>query len=381
MRTRLGSILRYSLTVTALGLLGAYALWTDWRPDAHYLSDLRSEVALNQGQPGERGNLLGIQPEMFSGDYHSTELLRLKLGAYLHKAREQGLLNARTVAVLPEHIGTWLVISGEKAEVYQAQTVDSAMGWLAASNPLKLTRALIAARGQDRLQDALLRMKGETMARDYQAVFGGLAKDFGITLVAGSIVLPEPRVENGTLTVGEGPLYNVSLVFGSDGAPLGQPQRKVFPIVDEQAFTAAGNASDLQVVDTPAGRLGVLICADSWYPNGYAELGKQGVQLLAVPAFLTGDGSWSKRWGGYNGAPTPADVSVKAGDVSEGQAWQQLAMAGRLPASGATAGLTVFMRGHLWNLGSDGQSLMRSGDEVSLVEPGGHGGRLLNIWL
>jgi predicted amidohydrolase len=375
-------LFRYTLASTALIVLGAYALWTDLPTDAHYLSDLRSEVVLNQGLPGDNGNLLGIQPEMFSGDYHTVELLRLKLGAYLHKARDEGLLNGKTVAVLPEHIGTWLVISGEKAEVYQAETIDNAMAWLAASNPLKLSRALLAAKGEDRLQDALLRMKSAAMARDYQAVFGGLAKDFGITLVAGSIVLPDPRVEAGQLVVGDGPLYNVSLVFGSDGAPLGQPQRKVYPIRDEQTFTAAAPASDLRVVDTPAGRLGVLICADSWYPAGYAELSKQNVKLLAVPAFLTGNGNWSKPWGGYNGAPTPSDVALQPGAVTEGQAWQQLAMANRLGSSGAQAGMTVFMRGQLWNLGSDGQSLLANGQDVSLVnERGGHGGRLLNIWL
>lgn len=375
-------LLSYTLACTLLIVLGAYALWTDLPTDAHYLSDLRSEVVLNQGQAADNGNLLGIQPEMFSGDYHSVELLRLKLAAYLHKARDEGLLNGKTVALLPEHIGTWLVISGEKAEVYQAQTLDNAMAWLAASNPLKLSRALLFAKGENRLQDALLRMKSADMARDYQHVFGGLAKDFGITLVAGSIVLPEPRVENGTLLVGDGPLYNVSVVFGRDGAPLGQPQRKVYPIADEQTFTAASPASALRVVDTPAGRLGVLICADSWYPAGYAELGKQGVQLLAVPAFLTGNGNWAKPWGGYNGAPTPDDVQLQPGSVSEGQAWQQLAMANRLGSSGAQAGITVFMRGQLWNLGSDGQSLLANGQEVSVVnEAGGHGGRLLNIWL
>lgn len=375
-------LLGYTLATTALVVLGAYALWTDLPTSAHYLSDLRAEVVLDQGQPGDQGNLLGIEPQLFSGDYHTVELLRLKLAAYLHKARDAGLLNGKTVAVLPEHIGTWLVISGEKAEVYQAQTVDNAMAWLAASNPLQLGRALLFAKGEDRLQDALLRMNGPRMARDYQAVFGGLAKDFGITLVAGSIVLPEPRVEAGQLVVGDGPLYNVSLVFGRDGAPLGQPQRKVYPIKDEQGFTAAAPVSDLRVVDTPAGKLGVLICADSWYPAGYAELARQGVQLLAVPAFLTGNGSWSKPWGGYNGAPTPADVALQPGAVSEGQAWQQLAMASRLGSSGAQVGMTVFMRGQLWDLGSDGQSLLANGQGVHLVnEGGGQGGRLLNIWL
>jgi predicted amidohydrolase len=334
-------LLSYALVCTLVVVFGAYALWTDLPTDTHYLSDLRSEVALNQGQPGDKGNVLGIQPEMFSGDYHSVELLRLKLTAYLHKARDAGLLNGKTVAVLPEHIGTWLVISGEKAEVYQALSLNNAMTWLAASDPLKLSRAWLSASGEHRVQDALLRMKADDMAHDYQAVFGGLAKEFGITLVAGSIVLPEPRVEDGTLKVGSGPLYNVSLVFGSDGAPLGQPQRKVYPTRDEQAFIAAAPAGELRVIDTPAGRLGVLIGADSVHPDGYARLREQGAQLVVAPTFLTGTGDW----------PT------------------------------SEAAMTVFFRGHLWDISGAGHSQIARDQTVSIINDGGHGGRLLNNWL
>ncbi|WP_374980310.1 carbon-nitrogen hydrolase family protein [Pseudomonas solani] len=362
------------------GVLVSYAIWTDERPVGHYLSDLRSEVALNLGEPGERGNLLGIQPELFAADYQSVDRLRLKLAAYLEKARSEGLLNERTIVVLPEHIGTWLVAAGEKNQVYSAHSLDDAMLWLAAANPMKLARALVAAEGKQRLVDALFRMKATRMAGDYQTLFGGLARDFGITLVAGSILLPEPRIEGGNLLAESGPLYNVSLVFDHKGLPIGQPQRKLYPIRDEQGFTAAAGAEQLKVLDTPAGRLGVLICADSWYPAGYAALREQGVELLAVPAFLSGNGSWSKPWNGYNGAPTPADVKLRAGELSEGEAWQRLAMAGRLPDSGARAGLTVFLRGQLWDLGSDGPGLGTDANGTRVADAG-RGARLLNIWL
>lgn len=63
-------------------------------------------------------------------------------------------------------------------------------------------------------------MKADSMAADYQTLFGGLAKEFGVTVVAGSIALPAPRIEHGKLLPGSGPLYNSSIVFGSDGAPL-----------------------------------------------------------------------------------------------------------------------------------------------------------------
>ncbi len=373
-------LLKYLVLIAILVALTAYSLWTQERPVAHYLSDLRSELALNQGTPGTNGNLLGIQPELFAGDYQSPARLQLKLAAYLDNARNLGLLNAKTIVVLPEHIGTWLVASGEKPEVYQADSLTDAMLWLAISNPWPLLQALIHAKGDDRLADALFRMKAPQMAADYQQLFGQLAKTYAITLVAGSIVLPEPRVENDQLIVGDGPLYNVSQVFASDGKPLGQPQRKVVPIIDEQGFTAAAPVTDLQVIDTPAGRLGVLVCADSWFPDNYAAMAQQQTQLLAVPAFLTGNGNWDVPWGGYNGAATPADVSRKAGELSEGEAWQEMAMPGRLPQSGAKAGITVFMRGQLWDMGSDGNSMLATPQQHQLAPPGA-GAQLINLWL
>ncbi|MFO5759905.1 hypothetical protein ACLBQR_31600, partial [Klebsiella pneumoniae] len=69
-----------------------YAGWAEHRPVGHYLSDLRSQVSAVQGQPGERGNLLAVQPELFTPDYQSAERLQLKFHAYLENARHTDLL-------------------------------------------------------------------------------------------------------------------------------------------------------------------------------------------------------------------------------------------------------------------------------------------------
>ena len=57
-----------------------------------------------------------------------------------------------------------------------------------------------------------------------------------------------------------------------------------------------------------AGRLGVLICADSWHPEPYERLRAQGAELIAVPAFVPGAGVWNAAWGGYTDLSVPADV-------------------------------------------------------------------------
>ncbi|KAB0569976.1 carbon-nitrogen hydrolase family protein [Pseudomonas sp. R11F] len=373
-------LLALSFTLALVAAATAYLVWTQERPVAHYLSDLRITLAVNEGIPADRGNLLGIQPELFPADYQSLERLHLKLAAYLQKARDQGLINSKTVVVLPEHIGTWLMLGGEKNELYQAIHLKDAMNWLSASNPFLFARAWLSATGDNRMDDAYLRMKAASMARDYQTLFGGLAKEFGVTLVAGSITLPNPNVSQGQLQIGHGALYNASLVFGADGLPLGQPQRQLYPIYDERGFIQPGAEDLVSVVDTPAGRLGVLVGSDSWYPDNYRKLNEQGAQLIAVPAFVTGRDTWDRPWRGFKSVSTPPEISLKPEELSEGEAWRRLTLISQQPISQATAGMSVFLRGQFWDLGTAGHSFLNSNGQVS-ADSDARGARLLNIWL
>lgn len=368
-----------------IAMVISYALWTGQRPVSLYLSDLRIQLTVNEGQPGERGNLLGIQPELSPSDYQSREHLQRKLSAYLQQARDQGLINDKTIVVLPEHVGTWLFASGEKDQLYQSTTLKEAMTWLSVSNPLQFLHALIQAKGRDRIDDAYLRMKAQAMANDYQMLFGGLAKTFGVTLVAGSIVLPDPSVNNGLLHIGAGALYNSSVVFGTDGLPIGQPQRQLYPGFAERDYIHPAPTAELNVVDTPAGRLGVLIGSDSWYPGNYAQLNEKGAELIAVPAFVVGNDRWSKPWRGFSSASTPADINFKPGETSEAEAWHRLTLTGAHPGSTAHAGVSVFMRGQFWDRGSSGHSFanrrgLAGAEQISDDQPG-HSARLINLWL
>ncbi|QJI38984.1 carbon-nitrogen hydrolase family protein [Pseudomonas sp. ADAK13] len=373
-------LLAFTLIMALVAAVSAYLVWTQERPVGHYLSDLRINLAVDEGVPADRGNLLGIQPELFPADYQSLERLHLKLAAYLQKARDQGLVNDKTIVVLPEHIGTWLMVGGEKNELYQATNLKEAMNWLSASNPLLFLRALISAKGDDRIDDAYLRMKAPTMARDYQVLFGGLAKEFGVTLVAGSIALPNPSVSQGQLQIGHGALYNTSVVFDRDGLPVGQPQRQLYPIFDERGFIEPGDENTVSVVDTPAGRLGILIGSDSWYPDNYRKLNEQGAQLVAVPAFVIGRETWDKPWRGFKSVSTPPEISLKPEELSEGEAWHRLTLISQQPISQATAGMSVFLRGQFFDMGSAGQSFLSSNGQV-FADGNAHGARLLNVWL
>lgn len=373
-------LLAFTVTLALVAAVTAYLVWTQERPVAHYLSDLRITLAVNEGVPADRGNLLGIQPELFPADYQSLERLHLKLAAYLQNARDQGLINDKTIVVLPEHIGTWLMLTGEKNEVYQALHLKEAMNWLSISNPVQFVRAWISATGADRMDDAYLRMKAPAMARDYQVLFGGLAKEFGVTLVAGSIALPNPSISQRQLQIGHGALYNASVVFAADGLPIGDPQRQLYPIYDEREFIQPGDENVVSLVDTPAGRLGVLVGSDSWYPDNYRKLNENGAHLIAVPALVTGRDTWDRPWRGFKSVSTPPEVSLKPEELSEGEAWRRLTLISQQPVSQASAGMSVFLRGQFWDLGTAGHSFLSSNGQIS-ADGDARGARMLNIWL
>ncbi len=373
------------LILASLAALVSYGFWTQQRPQGHYLSDLRIRLAINEGQPAEHGNLLGIEPELFPTDYQNPERLHRKLAAYLQHARELGLINARTIVILPEHVGTWLFVSGEKNELFQASERDDAMSWLPWSNPLSFIKAFVQATGENRLEDACLRMKAGSMAQNYQTLFGGLAREFAVTLVAGSIVLPQPRVEEGQLRIGSGDLYNISLVFGSDGQPLGQPQRQLFASHYQHDYVETDTRAPLNVIDTPAGRLAVLIGSDSWYPANYARLNESGAELIAVPAFVPGKSSWVSPWRGLRDRSETPATDLRPGTISESEAWHQLTLTGRKPDSNARAGISVFLHGQFWNQGSSGQSFASYNGQIINEQQAENsttsGARLINIWL
>ncbi len=371
----------YEVLIVAL-LLGAYAVWcrTD-RGSIGFDRDLHIKDVSEYGKDAGRGNVLSVQPFVQTAEYSSPLSFYWKAERYLHEAQTHGLLGQKTVVVFPEYIGTWLVVGGEKRGVYTSPTVGGAMKLMAASNPVALVRSVTAAKGSDKLRDALFRMEGERMSDWYETIFGNLAREFKVIIIAGSIILPSPKIVDGRLEIGDGPLYNVSVVYGPDGKALGLVT-KAFPTKDEQKFISAGRVEDLPVFDTPAGKLGVLICADAWFPQSYEVMKRKGASIVVSPSYGVGNAEVLKRkWPGYSGWDNPKDVDPHdPGELTEWDASLKYALPGRLPKSGIPNGMTVCLRGHLWDLGSHGTTLVVRRGKVSIA-PTVDGAALVNLWL
>lgn len=79
-----------------------------------------------------------------------------------------------------------------------------------------------------------------------------------------------------------GTLYCSLLYFAPDGSLLHR-HRKLKPTGTERLIWGEGRGDDLQVIDTPIGRLGGLICWENYMPLARMALYQQNVQVYLAP--------------------------------------------------------------------------------------------------
>jgi nitrilase len=116
---------------------------------------------------------------------------------------------------------------------------------------------------------------------DLQPVQDAAAKH-GVTIVVGVNEI-DSRFSGTTL-------FNTVVVIGPDGAILNR-HRKLMPTNPERMVWGTGDATGLRVVDTPAGRLGSLICWESYMPLARYALYAQNIDIYVAPTWDSSD-SW-----------------------------------------------------------------------------------------
>jgi len=131
----------------------------------------------------------------------------------------------------------------------------------------------------DRLH-ARLRAEAVSLAGDDLLPLREAAKEHRVTVVCG--------IEEIDTEFSRGTLYNTVVVIGPDGTLLNR-HRKLMPTNPERMVWGQGDASGLKAVETPCGRVGALICWESYMPLARAALYAQGVQLYVAPTYDSGD--------------------------------------------------------------------------------------------
>lgn len=97
-------------------------------------------------------------------------------------------------------------------------------------------------------------------------------------------------------------LFNTVVVIGPDGAVLNR-HRKFIPTNPERMVWGMGDATGLKVVDTPAGRLGSLLCWENYMPLARYALYAQNIEIYVAPTWDVSD----------NWLATMRHISVEAG--------------------------------------------------------------------
>jgi len=79
-------------------------------------------------------------------------------------------------------------------------------------------------------------------------------------------------------------LYNTVVIIGEDGSILNR-HRKLMPTNPERMVWGFGDGSGLNVVDTPAGRVGALLCWENYMPLARYTLYSQGIEIYIAPTY------------------------------------------------------------------------------------------------
>ena len=104
----------------------------------------------------------------------------------------------------------------------------------------------------------------------YTDLFGGLAREFNLTIVGPSAYLPDPV---------DGVIRNIAAVFSSSGERLGY-QAKVMLHGEDEGIAQPGSAWD--VIATEVGSLGLILGGDALYPEVGRLLAYQGAEMMIV---------------------------------------------------------------------------------------------------
>ncbi|MCG6989423.1 MAG: carbon-nitrogen hydrolase family protein [Gemmatimonadetes bacterium] len=112
------------------------------------------------------------------------------------------------------------------------------------------------------------------------ARLGEAAADCGVTVAMG--------VNERNSEASDSTLYNTLLYLGADGGVLGK-HRKLIPTAGERLVWGQGAEGDLEVFDTPIGRLGGLLCWENYMPLARYALTARGEQVHAAPTWDRGE--------------------------------------------------------------------------------------------
>lgn len=234
--------------------------------------------------------LCAVQMNWSAENYRNQVAFEAKIRSVMEQFRkETPYKKGEALAVFPEDTGTPLVLADAPEWVFRAKSLQEAIKRLTVYHIL--STAAYRIKYKVSWIRALALARSRTAAQVYFDTFSKIAGEYGVYLIAGSILLPDFKQQlNGRsrdYSPKDGNVYNVCFLFGPDGKILGS-QKKVYlvpELEDEVGFDISnGSIEELKAFDSPFGRLGIAICLDGFQQVVVEALVKKGAEVLIQPS-------------------------------------------------------------------------------------------------
>jgi predicted amidohydrolase len=286
-------------------------------------------------------NLVAVQARVSLEVYESPEVFRQWI-LNLTEEATKGLPAAPTLTAFPEMIGFPLLLTLADEKTLQDKTLTQALQRFLKGHWLELIQHAIKHRHFSHSAAFLPSAVPAYLA--YKNAFAEAAKTFGVTLVAGSSLLPHITEEASRgVHITNPKVYNSSFVFSPTGQLLGRSQKLYLtPGMESRLGLAQGRLSDLHAIQTPVGKIAVPICLDAFYTSVIDHLDGLGAEIVVMPSAnpLLWDGRWAVN-------PT----------LSEGEAWMKYGLLQQLQNRlHIRYGVNPMLVGQVWDIAFEGCS-------------------------
>ena len=307
-------------------------------------------------------HLIAVQAQLRLANYRSPEAFTAWI-LELSEHAVAGLDNAPKLLAFPETIGLPLLLTlGNYAEVSRQTRVTGAALSLLRRQWRSVLRAALSHRALG--PRALFVARALPAYRAYAQAFSEAAQRTGATIVAGSSFLPyiEQEASRG-LHVANGRVQNVAYTFAPTGTILGRSGKRYLTRgLESRLGLSRAPLSNMRVLHTLAGRIGVALCLDGFYSSVLEQLDGAGADVVVQPS--ANYAPWTRRW--------PPDETY-----SEGEAWLSLGLrAGVRNRQNIRYGVNPMLVGGLFELQAEGCSSIVANPRFTAAEAGGYGGVL-----
>jgi predicted amidohydrolase len=219
----------------------------------------------------QHATLVAIQMQYRLEDYRSAEAFRERVLGLMRTLRQR-LPKGELLAVFPEDVGLGLIFTQDFERIQTSKTMVEAGLRLMERYQINAFASEGGFAGATR---ALLRTLSPFVERVYHETFAEVARVAKAWIVAGSAPIAQSEC-----------VYNVCYAYNPKGERV-LVQRKInlVPLEQESGLNLCAAPRELPTVNTPAGKLGVLICLDGFYHELIDQHAKRGVRVIAMPSY------------------------------------------------------------------------------------------------